>query len=139
MTRTATPKQKEHSRQAAKKHGAYGVQERGKAAMTDEQLSAHAVIMKQLSDRPGVIEAIRDHAASTLLITKVVEGYISSRIKTGSSLDDIPVLKILPAFMNTATRAVALLLEYTDEEEASKFLAGYIEVGDHEDKAANHD
>jgi hypothetical protein len=139
MARNATPKQQEHSRQAAKKHGAYAIHERGKAAMTGEQLSAHAVIMQQLADRQGAIDALREHTANTLLITKIVEGYISSKTKAGCPLENIPILKILPAFMNTATRAVALLLLYTDEDEANRFITGFIEVDDEEDedKATN--
>ena len=137
MARNATPKQQEHSRQAAKTHGAYSVQARGKAAMNREQLSAHAVIIKQLSDRQGVIDALREHTASAILITKVVESYISGQTKAGCPLDSIPVLKVLPAFMNTASRAIALLLQYISDEGGEKFSTEYIEIKQDKEQAAN--
>ena len=90
-------------------HGAYALLERGTSALTLDQAAQMAEIAHQLHDSHGVEAAIRQQAALALVLSRIVAEHIESEAAAGTPLDEIPVLRTMPAFLNTSGRLLAQL------------------------------
>ena len=107
----------EHLRQAARKHGAYAIEERGEAAMDRPQRSRYVELQEQLQDREGVVAALVDQAAKLLVMVEAAQSYVAGQAKAGYPLGDIPLLRSLPAFWNSANRALLAVLANLPSDE----------------------
>ena len=96
---------------ASKTHGTYAVRDRGQEAMTPTQRSRFAEIQEQLSDRAGAIEALKEQATHTFMLAQVAQSYCVEQYQAGKPLDRIPLLRNLPAFWNSAGRALKNYLD----------------------------
>ena len=109
-TYTVTEKAHEQRRLAARKHGAYGILERGPDAMDTEQRSLYAELREQLGEHAGVLDALKEQAAQSIVIARVAADYVSKQAQSGVPLDEIKLLRVLPAFWNSAARMMGALL-----------------------------
>lgn len=91
--------------QNAAKHGIYG------KAMTPERLSLRQELSEQLETRDGVLAALKDQVINTVTLAQVAQSYVVTKQHQGAELDDIPLLRALPAFWNSAGRALKAYLE----------------------------
>lgn len=100
----------EQRQQAARTHGAYAIQARGEEALTDEQRPLLVELREKVQDRDGVLELMKEHAAKAVLIANLMTSYAVEKHQAGVPLEDIAVLGKLPAFYNTAQRALKDLI-----------------------------
>jgi len=96
----------------AETHGVYAIRDHGETAMTPDQRSTTAMPKDQLSTREGAIEALKDAAINTIMLAQVAQNYCVEEHRQGKSLDKIALLRSLPAFWNSAGRALKTYLEY---------------------------
>jgi hypothetical protein len=101
---------REQHRLAGKKHGVWGIVYHGTDAMTTEQRSIHLELQEQLAEHSGIIDALREQTAQSILIARVAADYIADQTQKGVPLDEIKLLRSLPAFWNSAARMMAQLL-----------------------------
>ena len=136
---TVTEKAREQRRLAARKHGAWSILERGPDAMDNEQRSMYAELQEQLSEHAGVIDALRDQCAQSIMVAQVAADYVSKQAQSGVPLDEIRLLRALPAFWNSAARMMGALLALLPAE---KDDAGVLDLlnkyKEGEDDASNH-
>ncbi len=78
--------------------------------MDAEQRSLFIELQEQLSEHGGVIDALREQTAQALVIARVAADYVSKQAQTGVPLDEIKLLRALPAFWNSAARMMGQLL-----------------------------
>ena len=121
-------------RKASRTHGIYALRDRGEEAMTPSQRGAYAELQAQLSTRAGTIEALRDAAANTIMLAQVAQSYCVKQHQAGVPLGDIPLLRALPAFWNSAGRAIKSYLDTLPDEQEVLDLGEMIAqaVKDHE-------
>ncbi len=115
-------------------HGAFS-----KAASEQpERRGRLAELSEQVENREGLIDLLEDRAVRAVMICEVIESYVITQKQSGIRLDDIPVLKALPAFMNTAQRAINSLLDRlpTANSGQSEELKHILEVIEKHDKNA---
>lgn len=91
--------------QNAATHGVYSKD------VTPERRSARMELSEQLETRDGVREALKDMALDTLTMARAAQSYCIKRYGDGAHLDDIPLLRALPAFWNAAGRALKAYLD----------------------------
>lgn len=60
---------------------------------------------------------MRERAASAVLIVEIAEGYVAKEAQSGKALDQIPLMKQLAAFQNSAQRALSALYAALPDEE----------------------
>ena len=89
--------------QAARKHGVYS------KTMTPEKARTMANLQDQMSTRPGVLAVQNEQTAKAVQIADAAMAYVIKNYQSGVPLDRIPLVKALPAFMNTAQRALRQL------------------------------
>ena len=106
---TVTDKAHEQRRLAARKHGAYAL-ERGPDAMDAEQRSMYAELQEQLGEHAGVLNALIEQTAQSIVIARVAADYVSKQVQAGVPLDEIGLLVRLPAFWNSTARMLGALL-----------------------------
>ncbi len=104
MAYTMTDEAREQRQEATREHGVYSVRDRGVDAMTLSQRSMYVELKEQLETPDGTLEAIRDLATNSLLLAKIAQSWCIEQHKEGVPLDKIPLLKALPAFLNSASR-----------------------------------
>ena len=109
-TYTVTEKAREQRKLAARKHGAWGILERGPDAMDAEQRSLYAELQEQLGEHAGVVDALRNQCAQSILVAQVAADYVAKQAQAGVPLDEIKLLRALPAFWNSAARMMGALL-----------------------------
>ena len=107
---TVSKEQLAQRRKAPRKHGAYSIMERGPDGMDAEQRSLFIELQEQLSEHGGVVVALREQTAQALVIAQVAADYVSKQAQTGVPLDEIKLLRALPAFWNSAARMMGQLL-----------------------------
>ena len=107
---TVTDKVRNGRRLAAQKHGVWGIVRHGTDAMTTEQRSIHLELQEQLAEHSGIIDALREQTAQSILIARVAADYVAEQSQKGIPLDEIKLLRALPAFWNSAARMMAQLL-----------------------------
>ena len=100
----------EQRSEATLKHGAYS------AKMTPEKVSRMMELQERLSARPGLVEVQKDLTAKAVEISNVIVDWVIRQHKAGKSLDDIPALTKLPAYFNTANRALGQLHSMLPDE-----------------------
>lgn len=103
--------------QATRKHGAYAFQARGEAALDQPQRSRLQELKEQVKDRDGVLELMQERAANSVMVTELVMSHVAREVKQGKALAQIKILRALPAFMNTAQRALKDLIREMPEGE----------------------
>lgn len=103
--------EREQRAQAARKHGVYSKK------ITPEKAAKIAELEDQLSTRPGVVNAMIDQAAKAIQVANVAAGYVAAKHNEGIPLDRIPLAKSLPAFFNTANRALGQLFSMLPDEQ----------------------
>ena len=93
-----------HQRQEApRKHGVYS------KTMTPEKARTIATLQDQMSTRPGVLAVQNEQTAKAVQVADAAMAYVIKNYQSGTPLDRIPLVKALPAFMNTAQRALRQL------------------------------
>jgi hypothetical protein len=124
------------SRLAARKHGVYAMRDRGAEAMTAAQRSQYAELQEQLETRQGVIKVLREAAAQTVILAQVAQSYCVKRHKSGMPLGEIALLRALPAFWNSAGRALKVYLDILPDDREVLELSEHIKaaIGDGEDE-----
>ena len=100
----------EQRSEATLKHGVYSKK------ITPEKASQLAELEDQLSTRPGVVAIQNEQAAKAVQMLNVAISYAVAQHQEGKPLDRIPVFKMLPAFMNSAQRALKQLHEMLPDE-----------------------
>ena len=95
---------------ASKTHGAYAFERRGEAALNQTGRSRLQELKDQVQDRQGVLGLMQDRAANAVMMVELLTSYIAKEHKAGKPLSRIGALGRLPAFMNTAQRALKDLL-----------------------------
>lgn len=108
-----TDQELEQRKQAARTHGAFAIMAHGEAALTEEQKPLLVELREKVQDREGVLELSRDLAAKSVLIAEILTSYIIEEAKAGVPLEEIAALNKLPAFYNSAQRALKNLLDET--------------------------
>jgi hypothetical protein len=99
------------------KHSVYRLRDQGPDSLSSEQRGKYAELTEQLSTRLGAINALREQAIQTMLLAEIAQSYCVSEYKTGKVLDDIQLLRSLPAFWNSANRALKTYLDVLPKEE----------------------
>ena len=117
----------EQRQQANRQHGTYAVRDRGNSAMTDGQRSRFAELQEQFFTRGGVVDAMRDHAVNSLLLAEIAQGYVIEEHKAGIPLDEIALLRNLPAFWNSAGRALKNYLDTIPDDSKIYDLAEHVQ------------
>ena len=107
----------EQRQQAAKTHGAHAFEARGVDALTDEQRPLYTDIHEQVQTRDGVLELMKEQTVKAVMIVELITAHAVESHRAGVPLGDIPALAKLPAFFNSAQRALKILL---DEQTAGK-------------------
>lgn len=128
-----TQKELEQRRQASRTHGVYAVQQRGEDAMTPAQRSRSVELQEQLTDREGVILAMRDAVVSSLAVAEIAQSYVIQQHKAGRQLDTIPLFTKLPLFWNSANRALKAYLDTFPADQGSAIDVTDLLRGDNED------
>ena len=98
------------------KHGVYRVRDNGPSALTTEQQGEYASLSIQLSTRQGAIDALKEQATQAMLLAQIAQSYVVTQHEAGKSLDDIALLRALPAFWNSANRALKTYLDVLPKE-----------------------
>jgi hypothetical protein len=111
MTYTNSEATLEQRQKAARVHGVYAVRERGADALEPHQRGIYAELDEQLSTRKGTIEALKDAAINTIVLAQIAQSYCIDQFQQGKSLDNIALLGKLPAFWNSAGRAIRAYLD----------------------------
>ena len=96
--------------QASRKHGVYS------KTMTPERASQLALLEDDLSTRPGVVAIQNEQTAKAVQVLNVAMSYAIQQHQSGKPLDKIPIFKMLPAFMNSAQRALKQLHEMLPDD-----------------------
>lgn len=103
--------------EANRRHGVYAVQSRGESALRPKQAGRRGELQEILRDKEGIRDVMRERAASAVLIVEIAEGYVAKEAQSGKALDQIPLMKQLAAFQNSAQRALSALYAALPDEE----------------------
>jgi hypothetical protein len=103
-------KQRSEAGQASKVHGAYAYQARGDQALEPNKRGRLAELAELASDRAGLISLLQERVTRSIMMCEIIESYIVQEKQLGKSLADIPILGKLPAYQNSAQRAIASLV-----------------------------
>jgi len=106
----------EQRQQAPIKHGAYAFRDRGEQALDQPGRSRLVELEEAVQTREGALDLLRERAANAVMLTELLTSYVSQQVKGGLPLADIPVLRALPAFYNTALRSLHDLLIYSPDD-----------------------
>jgi hypothetical protein len=101
----------------ARRHGAYSFRDRGEQALEPERRSRLAELSDQVKGRAGLVELMQDRAIRAVMICELLEGHVSEEARAGRKAHEIPALRQLPAFWNSAQRAITSLLSIMPENE----------------------
>jgi len=104
-------------KEAALKHGVFAFRDHGPSALTKEQRGTYAALQDQLSTRQGAIEVLKEQATQAMLLAEIAQSYCVQQHEAGKSLDEIALLRSLPAFWNSANRALKTYLDVLPKEE----------------------
>lgn len=107
----------EQRQRAARKHGMYGYQQRGELALDIPGRSRLVELREQVQDRSGVMDLISENAVKAVMLVELLTSYIYDQKMSGVRLDEIPALRILPGFMNSAQRSLKDLISLIPSEE----------------------
>jgi hypothetical protein len=111
-----TEAEQEQREEAAKKHGVYAFRDRGSKALKKPQRSRLAELDELVQSRPGVIQLLQERASHAVLMAEMALFYVSEEAQAGVPIVEIPIAKNLPAFFNSAGRALKDLLSELPED-----------------------
>ena len=115
-TEGLTDSEIDQRQQAAKSHGAYAFERRGEIALNQTGRSRLQELKDQVQDRQGVLALMQERAANSVMMVELITSYIAKEHKSGKPLSHIKPLGSLPAFMNTAQRALKDLLSVMPDD-----------------------
>lgn len=123
-----TDKELEQRKQAARTHGVYAVQAHGEKALEGADRSYLVELREKVQNREGVMDLAREQAAKAVLLAELLTSYVIEEHKAGVPLEEINALRALPAFYNSAQRALKNLLDETpkgtpDDSELNRIKA----------------
>ena len=102
--------------EAPLKHGAHALDHRGETALDTSGRSRLEELKDTVQYRDGVLDLMKERAANAVMMVEMMTAYAAKRHRDGVPLDRIPVLKSLPAYMNSAQRALKDLLQYMPDD-----------------------
>ena len=102
---------------ASKTHGAYAFERRGEVALNKPGRSRLQELKDQVQNREGVLALMQERAANAVMMVELITSYVAKEHKEGKQLSRIGALGRLPAFMNTAQRALKDLLAVLPDDE----------------------
>jgi len=137
-SKQTTAAEKQHSQQASVTHGGYAFQARGAAALDQPRRSRLEELKEAVQTREGALDLMRERAANAVMMTELITAYASRQIKAGLPISDIPIIRALPAFYNTAQRALHDLMLFLPNDDKNSLDLNSFEVPG-EDNAADHD
>jgi urease gamma subunit len=76
-------------------------------------------LREQVRDRSGVLDLIQENAAKAVMMVELVTSFVANQKMSGVPLDEIPALRILPSFMNSAQRALKDLISLMPSNEGA--------------------
>lgn len=103
-------------KEAARKHGAYSVMAHGEKALDEQGRTYLAEIRENVQTRDGVLFLMQENAARAQLVANMVTSFVTEEARAGVPLEEIAALRSLPAFYNSAQRALKDLLENLPEQ-----------------------
>ena len=106
----------EQRQDAPRKHGAYSLERRGDAALDTTGRSRLEELKETVQEREGVLVLMKERAATAVMMVEMMTAYAAKKHREGVPLDRIPTLKSLPAFMNSAQRALKDLLAHMPDD-----------------------
>jgi hypothetical protein len=120
--------------EAARTHGAYAFERRGEEALTQPARSRLEELKEQTQTRDGVLEVMKERAANAVMMVELLTSYLAKEVKSGKPLTQISGFASLPAFMNTAQRALKDLATLLPDESHTIDTSDLIKkaVKDHE-------
>ncbi len=116
MTKELNEKGLKQRQDAARLHGVYAFRDRGPSALQAEERGTYAALQDQLSTRPGAIEALQEQATQTMLLAEIAQSYCVRQHRAGVDLDKIALFRSLPAFWNSANRALKTYLDVIPDD-----------------------
>jgi hypothetical protein len=125
----------EQRHQASRKHGAYSFKDNGVRVLDHQGRSRLQEIKEQLETRQGVVDMMQERTANAVMLVELVTSYVAKEHKAGIPLDEIPVFRSLPAFMNSAHRQIKDLLDAMPNDGEVLDLAEHVKraMGDNGD------
>ena len=96
---------------AARKHGAYAFMARGSNALDVSGRSRLAELAELVESRQGVIGLLQERVVNAVLMCELIEGYLVTEDDNEKTIIDNAALKVLPAYMNSANRAIQALMK----------------------------
>jgi hypothetical protein len=115
--RKLSDSERKQREEAPLKHGVYRLRDHGPSALDPEQRGKYAELQDQLSTRQGAIEALKEQATQAMLLAEIAQSYCVTQYKAGKCLDDIALLRALPAFWNSANRALKTYLDVLPKDD----------------------
>lgn len=106
-----TDKDLKQKQQAARTHGVYAFRDRGEAALTEAGKSYLQELREKVTNRDGVLELLRENAVKSFMMAEILTSYVKEETDAGIPLEEIHSIRSLPAFYNTAQRALRDLLQ----------------------------
>lgn len=113
--------------EASKVHGAYSYEKRGEAALDKPKRGRLGELKEQVQDRPGILDLIQENAIKAVMMVEIVTSYIANQKMAGVPLEEIGVLRTLPAFMNSAQRALRDLIQLMPDNKDAIDAASILE------------
>jgi hypothetical protein len=117
-SKEGTEAEKQHSREASVKHGVRAFQRRGDEALTSSGRSRHSELHELVQTREGIIELLQQRAADAVMVCEMAISYVARQTQDGHTLADIPVMRVLPVYQNSAVRALHTLAEMMPKDNA---------------------
>lgn len=105
-----TEAQLQQRRKAHEVHGAYSYKEQGEAALDAPRRSMLADLKEQVRTRPELLEVLRDQVVDSIMVTRILKSHVVEQVQRGVPIENVPAMKALASYQNTALRGIALLL-----------------------------
>lgn len=99
-----------------KRHGAYALRDRGPLALSEMEHTHYLELQEKVSDRSGTIELIKECAIRYVMMVELAMNYVADKTAKNIDLEDVKVFNKLPAFQNSALRALKVLAELQPDD-----------------------
>jgi len=101
----------------ARKHGVLAVKRRGEAGLkTTAERSRYAEITELAQDRQGLIVLLQERAVNAFMVAEMAQNYTAQKIAEGKSFEKVAIGRSLPAYWNSAGRAIKDLYDVLPDE-----------------------
>jgi len=97
-------------------HGVYSFRDHGEQALDVTGRGRFAELSELVQTKPGVLGMLQERCVQAVLMCEILESYVVTQKDSGKALVDIPILKQLPAFQNSAQRCINTLLQHMKED-----------------------